>query len=224
MAHDHSGVYDPSGTASGAVSAHTAASDPHGDRAYADTVAAGVSPAFPIFEGYGLRAASGDPIGWLKSSGIANGTIFFARCWVPAGVTITNLWAAVAAAGTHDGSSGPNRIGLYSAAGSLIGATVDNPALWTAAGWRGGPLGGGPIAAQASGRFVYIGILAQGMSGGSWPYPTNADDSHVPWADFAVSGTARRAMYLSGQSALPASIDPASTGTATTFIPLVGAS
>lgn len=36
-AHNHTGTYDPAGTASSAVGAHAIATDPHGDRAYADT-------------------------------------------------------------------------------------------------------------------------------------------------------------------------------------------
>lgn len=34
-AHNHDGSYEPAGTAAGAVAAHTAAADPHGDRAFA---------------------------------------------------------------------------------------------------------------------------------------------------------------------------------------------
>lgn len=40
--HNHAGVYDPAGTATAAVSGHSAAADPHGDRAYADSLVMGL--------------------------------------------------------------------------------------------------------------------------------------------------------------------------------------
>jgi len=45
--HNHSGVYDPAGTATSAVSSHAGAADPHADRAYTDAqIAAFLSTAF----------------------------------------------------------------------------------------------------------------------------------------------------------------------------------
>lgn len=186
--------------------------------------AAASASVFPLFEGYGLLAASGDPIQWMANSSVTNGSVFLARVWIPANTTITNLWAAVRTAGTHDAVTTPNRLGLYDAAGTFVDGTVDNSALWTVAGWRGGALSLGAVASQAAGRFVYIGMLARGLTGGSWPYPALADDNQTAWSNFAVGGSTKRGLYIAGQTSLPASFNPTTGGTTTAFIPLVGVS
>lgn len=228
--HAHSGVYDPSGTAAAAVTGHEAAPDPHpayltqgeGDARYSPLGASGA--VFPL-AGYGLTGCSGDPLGFMANSSMANNQVFLARVWIPAGTPISRLWAAVRLAGGHDGVTGPNQLGLYTDAGVLVDTIANDPTLWTVAGWRGGLLAGGTVAAQGAGRFVYVGLLARGMTGGSWPYPTGADDNQVPWFAVPASGTAnRRGLYLTGQTSMPASFNPVAGGTATTFMPLVGVS
>ncbi|MEU1731382.1 hypothetical protein [Streptosporangium sp. NPDC020145] len=284
--HAHSGTYDPAGTASGAVSAHTGASDPHpqyllsaeGDAAYAplndtrilgavqkSTVTAagdllvatasgvvsrravgangqvltadsgqpdgvkwatpapgGMDQAFPL-SGYGLLAASGDPLSFLNVSSLGGNTVFLARVWVPAGTPITSLWCAVRDGGTYSGSSTPNQLGLYTGAGVPVDATPNDSTLWTASGWRGRALAGGTIAAQGAGRWVYVGIIAGGMSGVNIPYPVGANDGHASWFAIGSGVTARRAMYA-GATSLPGPFDPTSYGTPTSYVPLVGIS
>jgi len=184
----------------------------------------GTAQAFPL-SGYGLLAASGEPAEFMSSSGYGNSTIFFTRVWIPANTVITNLYIAVRDAGTHDGATTPNQLGLYDDAGTKVDATADNAALWTSNGWRGAALAGGPVAAQASGRFVYIAPLARGMTVSPvLPLLTSPNDGHIPWFAVSISGGNRRCTFIGGQSSLPASFNPVSTGTATTFMPLVGVS
>ncbi len=179
-----------------------------------------VGATFPLKEGYGLLAASGDPTAFAEGSGFGSGTIFATRLWVPAGVAITSLWAAVQTGGTYTSGS-PNQLGLYDDDGLQLGFTADDAALWSVSGWRGGALAGGPVGAQGAGRMVFILILATGYTGIVIPYgPAGA---HASWYAVGPSVTKRRAMFVSA-SALPASFDPTSYGTPTSFEPMVGVS
>lgn len=182
----------------------------------------GMDQVFPL-SGYGLRAASGDPLQWMAVAGLSNNTLFLARTWIPAGTPITNLWCAVRDAGVHDGSTAGNRLGLYTDAGTLVDQTPDDPTLWTSNGWRGGALVGGAVAPQGAGRFVYISPLARGMTTpANIPFPSGATDSQIAWFGTGLQ-THRRAIILSASS-FPASFDPASAGSSTTFVPMVGVS
>lgn len=219
---------DPAGIAATGDAMHVAASDPHpgyltpaeGDVRYAALGASGAT--FPLLEGYGLVAAPGDPVDFVGSIFIP-GDVFCVRVWVPAGTALTNLWAAVRSGGNHDGVSSPNQLGAYSNAGVLLGATANNPTLWTATGWRGGPIMGGPIPAATAGRFVYLAMIARGISGGLLASLAGADDNHVAWLSYGPAGGNRRGFYQGG-AALPASIDPVAGGVMTTSWPLLAAS
>lgn len=182
---------------------------------------AGIDPVFPI-GGYGLVAASDDPIAFFGNSSIDAGQLVGARVWIPANTPVSMLWVAVRNAGTYATSTTPNQIGIYSDSGDLIATTPDDSTLWTAAGWRGGSLPS-TVAAQATGRFVYILALAGGMTGVTIPYASNADDGSKIWFASPAVGTHRRSFYAF-ESALPASFDPATYGTDTSWLALLGAS
>jgi hypothetical protein len=176
---------------------------------------------FPL-AGYGLLTASDNPALFQNISTLASGTIFGARCWVPAGDALNNLAVAIRTGGTYSTSSVPNRLGLYDDTGALVQATTDDSTLWTTAGWASRPIT--TVPAQGAGRWVYILYLCGGFTGVSVPYALGANDLNAPWLAFGISNSGnRRAFYLNGQSALPASFNPATVGTATGYIPLVGA-
>jgi hypothetical protein len=180
-------------------------------------------PIFPI-SGYGLIAASGDPIDF-QNPGNVSGVLWPTRIWVPAGKAITNLWCAVHIAGTWDGTSTPNQIGVYDDNGNQLGATVNDSTLWTAIGWRGGAISGGPIAAQTTGRFVYLMPCVRGISGMYWQFPSGANDNNAASVGIGPTGGNRRGMYAtSTSSGLPATFNPTSYGTNTGYVPLVGIS
>lgn len=181
----------------------------------------GGTNVYPL-AGYGLVSATDDILTFRGAAGLTDNTIFWARLWIPANTPINGLWVGVRTGGVHDGATGPNHLALYTDAGALVGTTADDPALWSAAGWRGGPLVGGPVAAQGSGRFVYVAALSRGQNTDPIVcYPGNA----VDFAPFTAgpAGGNRRCFYTGG-SAFPANVNPASTGTATAFVPLYGIS
>gem|GEM_PF-4875869 len=179
-------------------------------------------PYFPP-SGYGMLAISGDPAFFLNPVNVTF-TPFMVRLWIPAGAPITNVWTAVAIPGTWDGSSSPNAIGLYTDAGVQVGATANDHTIWTSTGWRGGPIVGGPIAAQTSGRFVYLAPVEAGMSSLYWMFQVNAGSSYGAITMQGPSGGNRRSMFANPSSGLPASFDPTSFGSQTSYLPLCGVS
>ena len=184
----------------------------------------GMDQIFPL-AGYGLLACSVNPESDMGTSTFGNNTIFATRLWIPAGVAITNLHVGVRDAGTWDGATAGNKLALFTDAGVLVDATAETPSIWTSNGWRGGALAGGVVASQGAGRFVYILPLHRGMTvAPNVPFLSSANDAHAPWFDLGVGVTKRRCTILSGQTAIPGSFDPTASGTATTFVPVVGVS
>lgn len=179
-------------------------------------------PTFPL-SGYGLLTASDDPMLFQNVSGLSNGTVFGARCWVPANTALSHLAVAVRTGGTYATSAVPNQLGIYTDAGVLVQTTVDDNTLWTTAGWASRLIT--TVPAQGTGRFVYILYILGGFTGVVVPYALGANDSNAPWLSLGVTNTGnRRGFYLNGQTTLPAvSFDPTTIGTVTGFLPLVGA-
>lgn len=180
----------------------------------------GGGPVFPL-AGYGLLVAADEPALFQNVSGLSSGTIFGARCWVPANTALSHLAAAIRTGGTYSLSAVPNQIAVYDDTGTQLQVTADDSTLWSAAGWTSRAIT--TVAAQASGRWVYILYICGGFTGVQVPYAVGASDSNAPWLGHSVSGGGnRRAFYLNAAS-LPASFNPATEGTDTGFIPLVGA-
>lgn len=183
--------------------------------------ATGGNATYPV-AGYGLLTASDDPALFQNVSGLASGTVFGSRCWVPANTALSTLTAAVRTGGTYSSSAVPNQMGIYTDAGVQVQVSVNDNNLWNNAGWTSAPIT--TVAGQGSGRFVYILYILGGFTGVNVPYALGANDLNAPWLSLGVSNAGnRRAFYLNGQSALPASFNPTSVGTNTGFIPLVGA-
>jgi hypothetical protein len=179
---------------------------------------------FPL-SGYGLLAASGDPLNFITSANTVTGNLWYARVWIPAGVVITNLWAACQSAGTWDSSSAPNQLAIYSDAGTRLDMTADSGTMWATAGWCGGALSGGPIASQSTGRFVYLGWCARGQGNAyAMHFATVQTGGPAIQAGPAGSGaTHRRAFFTSASgTGFPSSLDPTSYGTAIGYVPLLG--
>lgn len=183
--------------------------------------AAAGGPVYPL-SGYGLLTASDDPMLFQNISGLASGTVFGARCYVPANTALSTLVAAVRTGGTYSSSAVPNQLGIYNDSGTQLQVSPNDNNLWNLAGWTSGGIT--TVAAQGTGRFVYILYILGGFTGVNVPYALGANDLNAPWLGLGVSNAGnRRSFYLNGQSGLPASFNPTSVGTNTGFIPLVGA-
>jgi len=189
---------------------------------WAAPAASGMDQIFPMNQGYGLLTVSDNPLFFQNISGLASGTVFGARCWVPANTALGHLVAANHSAGTYNTSAVPNQLGIYDDSGTQLQTTANDNTLWTTVGWAGGAIT--TVPAQASGRFVYILYILGGFTGVQVPYALGANDTNAPYMGLGVTNAGnRRAFYLNGQSALPGSFNPTSVGTNTGFVPLVGA-
>lgn len=193
------------------------------------TPSGGGSPlVFPL-AGTGLLAASFAPELGMNPQVISNGQAFFPRVYIPAGVAIAHVWAAVATAGVWDGSTTGSTIGILDDAGNLLDVLTANNSLWTASGWVGGTPSLGTIAAQGSGRYIRLVPFPRGMTTSPvFAFNASANDTagNVTWFNSGPSGsgaTTRRCFYMSGLSAIPSTVNPAmgGSGTTTTFTPLV---
>ncbi len=175
---------------------------------------------FPLAH-FGLLAASGDPIDFYAQSNLGNNNPFYTRIWVPANTVITNLWCACTLAGVHDGATAGNRLALYDDSGNLVDQTPSDNTLWAAAGWRGGALSLGPVAAQANGRWVYGAVIAVGQtSSPAIVYPTGPADFVF---QYTGPGLTKRRTFYGNTATFPATINPntGGTGTSTGYTPLI---
>lgn len=177
-----------------------------------------LTQVYPISE-YGLVAVSGDPISYGGNSGFPSGSTFFARIYVPANTTISAVKIGLQSGGTYVANGHANQVAIYDDSGNQITITPDNPSLWLNTGWTTAVLPS-VIAAQASPRFIYVGIINEGFSGVSVCWP-NGSGIAPEVINGNVNGK-RRAMYVDGQTALPASFNPTTYGNPTGYIPLIG--
>ncbi|HKX72723.1 MAG TPA: hypothetical protein VJM32_01775 [Candidatus Saccharimonadales bacterium] len=169
-------------------------------------------------QAYGFFAMSDIPSNCSASSFIGASDIVFARVYVPAGNAITKVGAAMTGAGTL-AAGGQNRFGVYDDTGVLLQTTPNNNSQWTTPGWKIATLST-PIAAQGTGRFVYVAAIVTGYSANPNFAFNNSGQEVVFYGGNGV--TNRRHFYMQGQSALPASVNPASTGFNSSYLLLVG--
>lgn len=181
----------------------------------------GMDQTYPI-AGYNFVAASGDPDDYFGVAAAGNNTIFWRRCWIPAGKIFSKLYVAVRDAGTWDGVTAGNQLAYFDDSGNPVNFTPDDGTLWTTNGWRGGTIAGGPYTSPSSGMFVYFGMICKGMTlSPNLAFPSGANDNNVPWYTVGPGVTKRRS-FFQGSGSYPGSFDPTSSGTATTFGPLFG--
>jgi hypothetical protein len=172
----------------------------------------------------GFVTWTGDPLNWTTRSAMGDGDVAVIELPVPAGEMLGRAWVAVSSAGVYGATGKPNQFKVYDSAGALLASSVDDPTLFAATGWRSLVLDS-VIAAGSAPRSVYLGVVVGGQSGLQLFYPTAASLVGSPADGNVLNGgpaVRRRGFYLSGQSALPASFDPASAGTVTAYMPLVG--
>jgi hypothetical protein len=133
------------------------------------------------------------------------------RIWVPANKAITGVAANVAVAGVTPGSTNGSGYAVYTDDGtSRLGITANDYTLFTTAGWRPKAFPS-PIAAQTTGRFVRVAML-HSCSGTAPKFGTGTSTASSTW-NFIISGTHRRAFFVTATTSFPTTIAVASAGT-----------
>lgn len=175
-------------------------------------------PAYPL-AGYSLVAATENPGSFGGSGSIGTGYVWLTRMWVPPYTSFSKIVLAVKTGNTYSASGVPNQLGWYTDDGILQDATPNDSTMWsTSDSWYVGTLTN-PVPAQSTGRFIYVASITGGYS--------NVSHLYIAGANYALlatipGSTRRRCMYINAQTGLPASFDPTSYGTATSYIPLMG--
>jgi hypothetical protein len=142
------------------------------------------------------------------STAVTNNTITLVRINIRKAMSVTNVLLAINGGGTGLVTN-ENFAGLYSSAGTLIGATADQTSNWAGGGLKTLALTGGPFNLSA-GTFVWVAILANESAGGTPTFWRGQNNSgSVQNAGTTVS-TARWATNTTGTT-LPASITPSAS-------------
>lgn len=170
---------------------------------------------------YGFFSMSGPPVAFENSSYTGDNFVQFTRLWVPPNKAINGVGLVIMTSGVADVAAGiANGLAVYSDSGSLLAVKSGGAAFWTSVpGWRTLTFDS-PVAAQATGRFVYFALLVQG-------YPvTNPflmyKDTPVEALNGGVGVTNRRHFFNSGVTSFPASVDTLTYGTTSSFMVLCG--
>jgi hypothetical protein len=174
----------------------------------------------------GFVGWTGDLLTWTTRSGVGDGDVSLVRLPLPAGKAVTTLWVAVSTAGTYSATGKPNQLGIWDDDGTLLSLTPDDSTLYTSNGWRSGTLTT-PVASSGTLRYCYVGFIVGGQTGLQLYYPTAANLVGSTSEGNVLNGgpiTRRRAVYLTGQSALPSSFNPTTVGTVTAYMPLLAMS
>jgi len=170
---------------------------------------------------YGIYSITGSPIHFLSSSPWGATDHNISALFVPAGKAITAVRVAIRVSASFSATSAASQVKIYDVTGALIGSSPDDNTMALARGWSLQTLST-PIASSGSNRYVFVGVSLGGFAGASLAWPTGIS-TDVPEITSVGSFTGlRRGFYASNASGLPGSFNPASYGTATSYLPLLG--
>lgn len=155
---------------------------------------------------HGLTAWTYDPALAVSATTPTSGVLNLTRVHVRETRTISNILVGVGTAGTAL-TSGQNLLGLYTSAGTLVGQTADQTTAWGSASTKTAALTA-PYIAQPG--FYWVGILSvASTTTASFARAGGGGATAVSSAGLAATA-ARFGSYLTGQTALPASLTLAS--------------
>lgn len=159
----------------------------------------------------GFLAASLRPE-WADNE--SSGGTWVTRLWIPKNTIITKVGAYV----TTPGTAGTvlNAFAVYDISGNLVEQTPNDNALWQTGGYNMRNLNS-PIAAQSTGRFIFV---AQAMNGTS-PNQLYKQNSAIQVFNGIASGHRRSWLGPSRNAGFPSTINVATEGTEFPYVPLI---
>lgn len=203
---------DPGADGEDGATGATGAQGPQGDPG----ATGATGPAGPAGEVYPLAAA-----GFVAASVSLTDVLtssssgpWVARLWVPPNTAFSQVGCYVSVAGAAGNTL--NAFALYDAAGNLVAQTPNDNNLWVPAGWT---LANFPstIAAQSTGRFVFVAIAMNGSS----PELMYFQNPSQTIYNGIVSGHRRSWVGPSRNAGFPSTINVATEGTVFSYIPLI---
>jgi len=170
-------------------------------------------------QGYGFFTASEIPGLCDNPSSTSTDTLIGARVWVPSNKAINSVSVYVTIAGTLSGG-GTNGFGIYTDGGVLVSSTTSDNNLWSSTGWRTATFSSA-IAAQATGRFIFVCLLVVGYSGAPTILWNTMINSFM--AEGSPGSSNKRSFFNGGgTTSFPASFNPVTIGTTNSSIPFFG--
>lgn len=137
-----------------------------------------------------------------------------ARLWVPPNESFSQVGCYVSVSGAAGNTL--NAFALYDDAGNLITQTPNNNNLWVPGGWTMESFPS-TIAAQGTGRFVFVAIAMNGSS----PELMYFQNPSQTVYNGIISGHRRSWVGPSRNAGFPSSINVATEGTVFSYIPLI---
>lgn len=145
--------------------------------------------------------------------------MYITRVWIPAGNAISTVSAYVTSAGVLGTPGSNNGFALYDDDGASIGSIPNYDSFWTTTGWVTATLTT-PLAAQSTGRFIYVACLGSGNS----PSPTFLSAQQTgssALGGLGLNATKRHNLY-NGVSSFPASFNPNTYASSSEYVPVIG--
>lgn len=193
----------------------TGAQGPQGDPGATGATGA-TGPTGPAGEVYPLAAAGfvAASVNLTDAGTSSSAGPWVARLWVPPNESFSQVGCYVSVAGAAGNTL--NAFALYDASGNLVAQTPNDNNLWVPAGWT---LANFPstIAAQSTGRFVFVAIAMNGSS----PELMYFQNPSQTIYNGIVSGHRRSWVGPSRNAGFPSTINVATEGTVFPYIPLI---
>ena len=155
---------------------------------------------------HNLTSWTYDPSGAVNAIQLTGGTVYLAKLWVPADVSVTKLywWMAVAGSGA---TAGQNFGGLYSSAGVRLATADADAKVAASAGLQTLTI---PTTALTAGTFVWAALVFNATAVPTVTYAAGAAGATTALNVGLTAATYRYATAGTSQTALPSSITPAS--------------
>ena len=132
-----------------------------------------------------------------------SGTIFFIGLQISVSVTVNNMVVLVNNAGSGL-TAGQNLVGIYDAAGNLLGVSADQSTDWLSSGIKVVPL---LTPVNLTPGVYYVALLSNGTTPITTVRETNLSVGSI---NVGLTAATARIAELAGQTTLPATVTPAS--------------
>lgn len=168
---------------------------------------------------YGFSAITGENMAIFTTSyQLPQNELSINLIRLPAGRSISTVWAFVQTVGSGSPGAGFQGFAVYDNTGSRIGITTTDNTLFTSIGYRSKALSSS-IAATNTDRWLYLAVLSNLPTG---PVLKVAVDSGNAVFSNGPAGTQRRLIFNTGITAMPTSFTVASYGTSDSTITFMG--
>lgn len=164
---------------------------------------------------FGHAAMSVPPNTTVNTASPAQNAIVITLMAARPGQSISALRAASQSAATYSATGQPAQCRIYDFDGVLLATSPDDATLWLAAGWRTCTFAS--AFTVPSNGLIYFGLSFGGFTGAGFAKADGLSLALIP----GLTGGKRFSIFDSG-APLPASFNPATFGSSTSWVPMAG--